>query len=462
MTGDKLALGAVAALALAGLAKRRGSSGPRGSSNRALRYRNCIDRALDPDPRSRTMRQLLRRHALRQDPDGPLGLDVFAGAGGFGLGAESAGVRTVGMERNRLAVRTAKRSGLQTIAGDVSDLAGVGVPVDVLIGGPPCQPFSSAGKGRGRYDPREGFGLFLDVVDSVRPRRLVAENVMNFLALRYQDYRDHIMGELAKRYPYTGHWVLNAKDFGVPQNRERVFIWASDEDLSKPKPKPGTRVKTVAQALPQLQMAGYDAIIPFQVTAVSRPIATRASPTVTTRRNLYAVAQAGLTYRGAGSIPTGPGKARLLTPKETLILQGFPEGFDPVGNKEQQQCQIGNAVPPPLAAAVVAAVTKGLRPRRLEPTEILDSLTAADVEPLLLEPRPLADEALLGVMVDPSWLNEPGVVAVYDVAKYRELTGKRVRPGRHPASPVLVDFAELKKRGIPWREWIARNPSRKT
>ena len=224
MSGDKLALGAVAALALAGLAKRRGSRSDQLSLGLQQKTRPQ-ERQPPADPRSRTMRQLLRRYDLRQEFDSPLALDVFAGAGGFGLGAESAGVRTVGMERNRLAVRTAKRSGLQTIAGDVSDLAGVGVPVDVLIGGPPCQPFSSAGKGRGRYDPREGFGLFLDVVDSVRPRRLVAENVMNFLALRYQDYRDHIMGELAKRYPYTGHWGTQCERFwGATEPRASVHL----------------------------------------------------------------------------------------------------------------------------------------------------------------------------------------------------------------------------------------------
>jgi DNA (cytosine-5)-methyltransferase 1 len=450
MSGAKITLAAVAALAAAGAAGRRGSAAeeaklPFGAS-----------------PRSRAMRQLLRRYDVRSEPEGPLALDVFAGAGGFGLGAQSVGVRTVGVERNPLAVRTARRAGLQTLEADVGELAGPGVPVDVLIGGPPCQPFSSAGKRRGQYDPRDGFGLFLDVVDAVRPRRLVAENVVAFLEPKHRAYREHIMSELAERYPYSGYWVLNARDFGVPQDRERVFIWASeDRALEEPRPRPGTRVRTVAQALPHLAAAGYDAVVPFQGGAKSRPTATRPSPTITTRRNLYAVVGAGRVWRGRGSIPTGPGKARLLRPDETLVLQGFPEGFDPVGNLEQQQCQIGNAVPPPLAAAVVEALTEGLQPRRLDAEELVESLAAIGATPRLLGPRPQADDALLGVLVDPPYLSGPGIVAVYDAARYRELTGRAARPGRSLDAPVVVDREALSRQGISWRSWVGEHPDKR-
>jgi DNA (cytosine-5)-methyltransferase 1 len=364
------------------------------------------------------MRDTLGLRDMRRDGQ-PVGLDLFAGAGGFGLGAERAGLEAVGVQRNPLAVRTARRAGLRTHELDVGELGGRGVAVDVLIGGPPCQPFSSAGRGRGQYDPREGFGLFLDVVDATKPRRLVAENVKAFLEPRHQDYYRHIMGELKKRYPYTGTWVLNAKDFGVPQDRVRVFIWASeDQPLRQPQPKKGAKPPSVAEALPHLAAAGYDAVMAFQGGARARSTRNPA-PTLTTRRNLYAVAGTDWVYRGAGSVPSS--KRRLLQPEETLLLQAFPEGFDVVGNKEQQQCQIGNAVPPPLAAAVVEAVTKGLKARKLTSSELLDAFSLMDETILVMEPRPFVDAALIGVVVDPPHLDGPGIIPVYDRLQYDAL-----------------------------------------
>jgi DNA (cytosine-5)-methyltransferase 1 len=386
------------------------------------------------------MRDTLSLRDMRRDGQ-PVGLDLFAGAGGFGLGAERAGLEAVGVQRNPLAVKTARRAGLRTHELDVGELGGRGVAVDVLIGGPPCQPFSSAGRGRGQYDPREGFGIFLDVVDATKPRRLVAENVKAFLEPRHQSYYRHIMGELKKRYPYTGTWVLNAKDFGVPQDRVRVFIWAS-EDQPLRQPKKGAKPPSVAEALPHLAAAGYDAVMAFQGGARARSTRNPA-PTLTTRRNLYAVAGTDWVYRGAGSVPSS--KRRLLQPEETLVLQAFPEGFDVVGNKEQQQCQIGNAVPPPLAAAVVEAVTKGLKARKLTSSELLDAFSLMDETILVMEPRPFVDAALIGVVVDPPYLDGPGIIPVYDRLQYDALV--------HNA--YIEDEAE--RRGIPMKEAL-RDP----
>ena len=180
-----------------------------------------------------------------------------------------------------------------------------------------------------------------------------------------------------KHFKHVGVWKLNAKDWGVAQDRWRVFIWAAEVPLQPPVPThgPGTGQPyvTVKEALPELLSEGYEAIMSFQGGATSRELANP-SPTVTGRRNLYAVRESGLTYRGAGSIPR---PFRLLTPDETQVLQAFPGTFDFLGNLSDRQLQIGNAVPPPLAAAVVTMVTLGLKPRRHTPTEILNALDKA-------------------------------------------------------------------------------------
>jgi len=378
------------------------------------------------DTASGVGRQLLRLHDPRRDPAELVGLDTFAGALGFTLGAQRAGLKTVGVEKDPLAVRTGRQSGRVVAQLDVADVADSRVPVDILIGGPPCQPFSSAGRRRGQYDPREGFQLLMPVLDAAKPRRMVVENVAAFLEPRYKAYRDQIMSQLRKRFRYVGAWRLDAKSFGVPQDRKRVFIWGAERKLSPPKPThgPGTRrpYASVGQALPHLEREGYDAIMPFQTTARARST-DRPGFTITTRRNAYAVMGTHWRYAGAGSVPKG--KRRILRPDETLIIQAFPEGFAFAGALQDQQCQIGNAVPPPLAAAVVGAVKSGLKPRKLLPEELMDAFSVIDESIWVLEPRPWVDKALIGVLVDPPYLGRPGIIPIYDGTLVRDAAHER-------------------------------------
>jgi DNA (cytosine-5)-methyltransferase 1 len=356
---------------------------------------------------------------------GLVGIDLFAGAGGFTLGATQAGCDVVGVQRATRAIESSRRFGNTVMDLDVSDTAGPtrgAIPLDVLIGGPPCQPYSRGGKRLGQYDPREGFRLVLGTVDTWRPRRLVMENVKDFLAPRHRRFREHIYAELLRRFKHVGAWLLNARDFGVPQARERVFIWAAERPIDPPTPThgPGTGQPyvTVKEALPHLLSEGLTAIHSFQGGAVSRSV-SEPSPTLTTRRNMYAVREPGLTYRGTGSVPKRD--RRILYPEETKVLQGFPATFDFVGNLSDQQIQIGNAVPPPLGAAVVSAVTAGLKPRRHTPAQLLRALEGAGHPVYLYEPRPWSDQALIGVTNSYPGTGGPGPLrAVYDAQKLRE------------------------------------------
>ncbi len=339
------------------------------------------------------------------------GVDLFAGAGGFTIGALNAGCSiSLAADLNYDAVQTAKRAGHRAELMDVRDLdqtESALFGVEVLIGGPPCQPFSSAGKRRGEFDPREGIKLFVEAIDAVQPRRFVFENVKDFLAPKFKEYRDKIMDELGQRFKHIGVWVLNAKDFGVPQDRVRVFVWGADQPLQPPIPTHGPLAgkpyKTARQALP-----GFDApaILSRMTTARSRSI-DLPSPCVTTRGTLYTAARQGLLY-GTDRTP-----GRRMQPAELSALQGFPGTFEFTGNLGSRHRQVGNAVPPPLGEAVMRAMLAGVVASRLSPQKVLDALKRENPQAFLLEPRKVLDRALVGVTnVGPNATGS--MVAVYD------------------------------------------------
>ena len=353
------------------------------------------------------------------------GMDLFAGAGGFTIGALAAHCPMIGVEYSQRAVQTGRAAGHDVLHMDVREAARrapTALRMDVMIGGPPCQPFSSAGKRRGKYDPREGFGLALEAIDAWRPRRVVLENVSAFLSSEHRTYREKILAAMRDRFAHAGYWLLNARDFGVPQDRERVFIWGAEVPLEPPVPSygPGTGrpYVTIRQALSHLMDEGLEYLLAFQSGATSRTI-DRPSPTITAVRNLYAVSELGMTYRGAGSIPAR--KRRILYPQEIQALQAFPGTFGVLGTMAERASQIGNAVPPPLGAAVMTAVAAGLVPRRITPTELLDSFQQLDESIWVYEPRPWTDAALIGVTTNAP--QAPGaLVPVYDGSKLKNAT----------------------------------------
>ena len=310
---------------------------------------------------------LLELMAVASPSSGSLGrsrsrphvLDLFCGAGGFSLGARQAGCEVVlGADLNADAVQTAVNFGLPAQLRDVSSLVrNHPKNIDLVIGGPPCQPYTEQGARAGKQDMRDGFSVALRVLAAVRPRAVLFENVRGFLAAKHEGYRDSILTSLQGLFPYVGIWMLDAKDFGVPQDRVRVFLWGSDHPLEPPIPThgPGTRhpYVSVRQALPML---GVPAIHVRSTSAVSRST-DKPSPTVTGGATMYTSPRAGLIYRDgtAGEAAARQGQ-RGLTPQELSVLQGFPVGARFSGSSSSQHQQVGNAVPPALAEAVVRAV----------------------------------------------------------------------------------------------------------
>ena len=181
--------------------------------------------------------------------------DLFAGAGGFSLGAYLAGIRvTAAIELNRHACHTYRSNLVDTGLTDTKlfeeDIRQLSPRVfkresgldrldcDILLGGPPCQGFSTHRlNDSGVIDPRNALLLrYFEYVRVIRPKLFLVENVPGMLWARHKSYVERFYS-LARDAMYDVHApiVLNARDFGVPQNRRRVFILGRDQ-LGGPRP----------------------------------------------------------------------------------------------------------------------------------------------------------------------------------------------------------------------------------
>ncbi|WKZ29623.1 MAG: DNA cytosine methyltransferase [Patescibacteria group bacterium] len=155
-------------------------------------------------------------------------IDLFAGIGGIRLGFEKAGFQTVfanDMDAHAATVYAANHGPIVCKPLEEVDLLEI-PKYDVLLGGFPCQPFSRAGKGHGFEDVRgNAFFVLEHLIDRTRPKAFMFENVKALVSHEGGETLKTILRSLRVKLGYQVHVaVLNAKDFGVPQKRERVFI----------------------------------------------------------------------------------------------------------------------------------------------------------------------------------------------------------------------------------------------
>jgi site-specific DNA-cytosine methylase len=288
----------------------------------------------------------------------PLALDLFAGCGGLALGFECAGFRTVGFEMKSAASNTYS-SNLSTKCEQI--VLEVGSPdsaCDIIIGGPPCQPFSQIGYQRGKRDLRDGVPIFLDAVRRLKPKIAIFENVRGLL-FRNKDYLISICSELEGLGYEVDARLLNAKDFGAPQNRERVFVVASKVGWQWP----DTAVQVPVSAGMALGDSAFQIPenVKFLNESMDRYIANyeRRSQCITPRDLHLDRPARTLTCRNFGGatsdmlrIKLTDGRRRMLTVREGARLQGFPDWFEFSGTEYEQMEQIGNAVSPLLSLAL--------------------------------------------------------------------------------------------------------------
>ncbi len=167
-------------------------------------------------------------------------LDLFSGVGGFALGFQKAGFRFKNhyyseVDKYAKAIYKERFPNSKPV-GDVKKIGNELGKIDIITGGFPCQSFSVAGKGRGFNDPRGV--LFFEVIRLTkiyRPQYLLLENVKNLLYIEKGQAIKTVLDEL-RRLDYNTQLILiNSKDFGVPQNRERLFFICNNAKTNSPK-----------------------------------------------------------------------------------------------------------------------------------------------------------------------------------------------------------------------------------
>lgn len=307
---------------------------------------------------NKTLKPPRRRH--------PLALDLFAGCGGLALGFEAAGFETHGFEEDDDCCKTYNKN-LKGRCSKLSLSIGTRLPkADVLLGGPPCQPFSVGGNQMGLKDSRDGFPIFIDAVKRVQPRIWLFENVRGML-YGNRAYFDEILRELMALNYIVEFRLLNAVDFGVPQNRERIIVVGHRGFFDFPPPQI-SRV-TAGEALGRMPTTAPKGSR-FLTPSMDKYIAKyeKASNCIQPRDlNLNKPART-LTCRNlAGAtgdmqrIKLPDGRRRRLLPREAARLQSFPDFFSFVGGETSVFYQIGNAVAPLFAFHLAQSIRKYLK-----------------------------------------------------------------------------------------------------
>ncbi|MDQ0592185.1 DNA (cytosine-5)-methyltransferase 1 [Chryseobacterium ginsenosidimutans] len=348
-----------------------------------------------------------------------IGIEIFSGVGGMSLGASMAGVKiAMAIEIDKDAAATFKKNhpDVNVIVSDIKDIETIDVPVNenqqkILMGGPPCQGFSKSNvKGRNVNNQKNWlFQEYLRITELWRPDWFVLENVQGLVETEKGLFLNKIL-EGFKKLGYTVNYkVLNAKNFGVPQNRERLFIVGSlhNEEFEFPEPKFIDNFITVEDAftdLPDLvngngdtelkykegKNSEYSLLLKGDLKSIKNNAVSRNSETVINR---YQYIHEGgnwkdipielmETYKDVTRCHTGiyhrlnrkkpsvvignyrknmlihPWQERGLSVREAARLQSFPDNFNFVGTINSQQQQVGNAVPPLLAKAVFESIIK--------------------------------------------------------------------------------------------------------
>ena len=322
-------------------------------------------------------------------------IDLFSGAGGFSLGFKSSGYFNILLsidnnkslsetyERNFKDVRHLTRDILSFDKKEIKELI-KNEKVDVIIGGPPCQGFSIAGNiGRlEKNDERNKLFLgYLNFVEIVQPQIFIMENVAR-LVTHNKGQTFQTIKILFEKIGYNLEYkVLNSKNYGIPQERRRVFIIGKKENKSFEFPKKEVKIKTVKEAiedLPELENGENSAIPNHNAMKHSnqmlekmkfvkdggnredipenlRPKSGDIRKYIRYKSNAPSVCVTGdmrkvFHYK----------QNRALTPRELARLQTFPDDFIFYGTSINIQQQIGNAVPPLLAQKISLKVKEYL------------------------------------------------------------------------------------------------------
>lgn len=345
-------------------------------------------------------------------------ISLFSGAMGLDIGLEEAGLNVaIGQDFELACVKTMKANGHNVLGGDIREIKPetllemtglkVGEPF-MICGGPPCQPFSTAGKRLGINDPRGSLFMdFIRMIDYIKPRFFIMENVKGIVSaplkhvpVEERDGNDPeqqmgtvldvILSEFNKLGYKTVYGILDAVNYGVPQFRERFILIGSrdNEDIFLPVPThfqmhqdPNYRWKTVGEAIKDLEdedgecgkltperkkylrmvpEGGNWKDLPQEVIreAMGGAYESGGGKVGFYRRLSYAQPSPTITTAPAqkATMLCHPIQDRPLSVHEYARIQQFPEGWIFTGTTAAKYKQIGNAVPVGLAKAIGEAV----------------------------------------------------------------------------------------------------------
>jgi len=312
-------------------------------------------------------------------------IDLFAGIGGFRQGFESVGFECVfSSEMDEHAQEMYHANFGEKPHGDITKIDVRDIPNhDILLAGFPCQPFSIAGEKKGFNDTRGT--LFFDIariLKDKKPKVVVLENVKHFKSHDKGNTLKIILKTL-KDLGYTTNWdVLNAKDFGVPQNRERTIIIGSingvEFDFNRLETKESVALKEI------LEVGEFEYLDESEYTIIENPkkqlsglifigYRNKNIRTKGVRENTEHLSrvhkQPNRIYSSEGTHPTlssqessgryfiyHDGRVRRLTQKECFRLMGFPDDFRLIGAKSKLYNRIGNSIVVPMVEAIAREV----------------------------------------------------------------------------------------------------------
>lgn len=305
-------------------------------------------------------------------------LELCAGGGGQALGLERSGFGCVGVvEVDQHCCQTLRlnRPDWTVLECDIKEINGTDYRgVDLIAGGVPCPPFSVAGKQLGREDERDLFPDALAIARQARPRAVLLENVQGFLTKKFTEYRNWIRREL-EDMGFAFFWkLLNASHFGVPQLRPRFLMVALREEYASHFcwPDEHPPITTVGEILADLMAEnGWPGALAW------RNRANNIAPTIVGGSKKHGGPDLGPTRAkqqwlelgvdGTGIANEAPGPdfpidgLPKLTTRMVARLQGFPDDWQFFGKKTAVYRQVGNAFPPPVAAAVSRSILLALR-----------------------------------------------------------------------------------------------------
>lgn len=288
-------------------------------------------------------------------------IDLFAGCGGLSLGFEAAGIKTIGYEMVEDCCKTYSSNLNSECICQKLTKDTLFPKADIVIGGPPCQPFSVRGKQLGKEDERDGFPIFIAAVKQLQPKVFLFENVRGVF-YKNKSYFSHIIDELESLGYVINYSLINAVDYDVPQNRERVICVGAREIFDFPRAKDyivsaGEALKDIIDILPENPL--------FLTPSMDKYIASyeEKSHCITPRDLHLDMPARTLTCRNLAGATSdmqryklSDGRRRRLSIREAARLQSFPDWFSFTGNIESQYNQIGNAVPPFLAYNIASAI----------------------------------------------------------------------------------------------------------